>query len=74
MRQPQSSFSAGASVQLYPLFGRDLNSSTEGTPVGKHTLENVSDMQIILDHWSPQVCMFKKKISPIMLKAHVSAG
>ena len=46
----------------------------EGTPVGKHTLENVSDMQIILDLWSPQLCMFKKKISPIMLKAHVSAG
>ena len=49
MRQLRSSFSAGASVQLYPLFGRDLNSSMEGTPVGKHILENVSDMQIILD-------------------------
>lgn len=71
---PKFLFCWGLSVQLQPLFGRDLNSSTEGTPVGKHTLENVSDTQIILDHWSPQVCTFKKKISLIKLKAHVSAG
>lgn len=71
---PRFLFCWGLSAQLQPLFGRDLNSSAEGTPVGKHTLENVSDTQIILDDWSPQVCTFKKKISPIKLKAHVSAG
>ena len=72
---PQFLVCWGLSVWLPSLFGRDLNSGTEGTPAGKHTLENVTDMQISLDHWSPPlVCMFEKKISPIKLKVHVSVA
>lgn len=71
MRQPlQFPFCWGLSMGLHSLFGRDLNSSTEGTSVGKHTLENGSDGPIMSDHWSlPLVCICKKKDGPIELKA-----